>query len=202
MATKQDKLAGNNLIIVLVLVTLLVVGITALVSKSLGGSIARDTKVVSAKAKAEKQLKENLVNAPKLVDAYQAMGAQGVVLSDALPTTSDLPSLLVAYENIASQSGLTLKSIGVDTVTASTLPASAEAGSFVPTPKPYNFIFAFDGSYAGLGKLLAAMELNARPTRVTNVTLQGTGSELSGNVSVETYLQDKAELPIGTETIK
>lgn len=202
MATKRDKLAGNNLIIVLLMVTLLVVGITALVGRSLITSIARDTKVVSAKAKAEKQLEENLVNAPKLVEAYQGLGAQGQVLADALPTTSDLPSLLVTYENIATQSGVRLNSIGSDVSTASTAPTSGAPGSFASVPQTYDLNFTFDGSYAGLAKLFTAMELSARPMRVTNVTLQGSGSALSGNVSVQTYFQDKAELPIGTETIK
>lgn len=204
MATKKAKLDGNNLLIVLLLVTLLVVGITALVGKSLFTSIVRDTKVVTAKAAAEKQLKANLVSAPKLVDAYNNMGSQKDVLADALPTTSDLPSLLVTYENIAAQAGIKLKSIGSTISAVSAVqPSDAQAtGSIGATPQTYDIDFSFQGSYASLNKLFTAMELNARPMRVTSVSLNGSGSALSGDVVVETYFQDKAQLPIGSETIK
>jgi len=204
MATKKAKLDGNNLLIVLLLVTLLVVGITALVGKSLLTSIVRDTKVASAKAAAEKQLKENLVSAPKLVDAYTNMGSQKDVLADALPTTSDFPSLLVTYENIAAQAGIKLKSIGSSISAASAAPVvgAQGTGSIGATPQTYDIDFSFQGSYDSLNKLFTALELDARPMRITSVGLNGSGSSLSGDVTVQTYFQDKAQLPIGTETIK
>lgn len=203
MATKKDKLAGNNLLIMLLLVTLVVVGITALVGKSLITSIARDMKVASAKAKADDQLKKNLTNAPKLVASYQNLGSQGMILADALPSVSDLPSLLVTYENMAAQAGVKLKSIGSDMVVASTVPAEVDSGTITPsTPQTYNLTFAFDGNYVGLSKLFKEIELSARPMRITGVVFRGSGSTLSGDVTAQTYFQSKAKLPIGTEVIK
>jgi len=187
------------------LVTLLVLGVTAIAGKALITSIARDTKVAIAKDKAEKQLKENLVAAPKLVEAYDGLSSQKSVLADALPTTADLPSLLVTYENIAAQSGVKLKSIGSSVGAATTAAAadgSASSGSIAAVPQTYDINYTFAGSYAALTKLFTAMELSARPMRVTSVNMNGSGSAMSGDISLQTYFQDKAELPIGTETIK
>jgi hypothetical protein len=205
MATKEAKLAGNNLLIVLLLVTLLVIGITVLVGKTLITSISRDTKVAVAKDKAETQLKKNLVTAPKLVEAYNGMSSQKAVLADALPTAPDLPSLLVTYENIAAQSGVKLQSIESALAVAPTATSSGgstNTGSIGATVQTYDINFTFAGNYAGLTKLFTSMETSARPMRVQAVNLNGTGSALSGDISVETFFQDKAELPIGKETIK
>ena len=205
MATKQDKLAGNNLYIVLLLVTLLAVGATALVGKALVTKIVRDTKVVTAKDKAEKQLKKNLDTAPKLVDAYNELTYQKTVLADALPNSADLPSLLVTYENMAAQAGIRLVSVSsvASVVPVTPLSTTATTGVTVaPAPKTYSTSYTFAGSYVSLSKLFTAIELNARPMRITSVSLNGSGTSLNGDITVETYFQDKAELPIGTETIK
>ncbi len=205
MATKQDKLAGNNLYIVLLLVTLLALGSTALIGKALVSKIVRDTKVVTAKDKAEKQLTENLTTAPKLVDAYNAMTSEKSVLADALPTSSDLPSLLVTYENMAAQAGIKLTSVSTVAYGTPVVPVkttSSTSGIVTPAPKTYTTSYNFTGSYVSLTKLFAAVELNARPMRITGVNLNGSGTALNGDITVETYFQDKAELPIGTEIIK
>ncbi len=230
MATNKNtgtQLSGNNFVIVFVLVSLLVVGITGLVGRLLITSILRDSNVVKAKSAAVNQLSTDVSNAPKLVDAYLVLGKQGTVLSDALPVTPDLPSLIVALESMGNSAGVTVKSVtptvnpdsvasgttSTSTSATSTSPAttSVSAGTPVsgtpgadmpPTPQTYQFAMDFTGTYTSLQKLLGEVELSARPMRVVGIQITGGGPSLSGVVNIETYYQAAAQWPFGTETIK
>jgi hypothetical protein len=217
-ATKPtDKLSSNNLLMVLLLVSLLIVGATALVAKSLIQGIVRDSSVLSKMNAAESILTKNLDSAPQLVSAYANLSvATRATLTDALPTTSDFPGLIVALENISSDSGSTLKNVSpgqvsldpnanataAGTVTTTTAAAASDGAVPVPAPKTYNYTIAFDGTYASLQKFLGDLELYTRPMRVTSLKLSGSGTALSGTVDVQTFYQDKASLPFGKETVK
>jgi Tfp pilus assembly protein PilO len=217
-SSKQSQVMSKNYMIVFVLISLLVVGVTVLAGKALVTSIIRDNKVVSAKSAANRQLKADLVSAPELVDSFSALGNQAGLLADALPNTSDLPSLIVVLENMGNDSGLTLKSVaptdtGVlstpgSTVSSATvaMPGAASTAASDPTvappPQPYEFSVNFSGTYGSLQKFLADIEVSARPMRVVGVQITGTGSSLSGEIEVETFYQATAVWPFGTETIK
>jgi hypothetical protein len=204
MATKVEaKLSGNNLIIVLVLVTLLVVGITGLAAKFLVASIVLDTKVIAAKSLADKNLTEDLKAGPKLVDAYNALGSKANVLADALPNTADFPSLIVELENISGVTGVHMKTVTPAVVSAVAAAGAAPAASGdVPTPQTYTYTITFDGTYASLLGVLGSLETSARPMRVVGMQASGVGSAMSVQLDVETFYMDKAHLPISKETIK
>jgi hypothetical protein len=210
-ATKDEKLTGNNLYVVLTLVTLLAVGITVLIGKALVGSISLDSKVVTAKNTAKNQLTSDVQAAPQLVEAYSSLGTQAQTLADALPNDSDFPGLIVTLENMTTADGLQLKSvsptaagtaapIASETPTAGT--STTTSGVSAPAPQTYPFSVAFDGSYAGLLKLLGQVENSARPMRVVGIQLSGSGSAMSGEVDLQTFYQPAAQLPFGEETIK
>jgi hypothetical protein len=126
-------------------------------------------------------------------------------LADALPNDSNFPSLIVALENIANDSAVNLKSVapslipGIAAIT--TAPTGAESIK-PPKPAPYRYTVTFDGSYASLQRMLADLELYARPMRVKSIKLTGNGTALSGTLDIQTYYQDKATLPLAKETIK
>lgn len=203
-ATKQQQLSGNNLLIVMLLITLLVVGISGLVGKSLVTTALRDKKVLEKKSLAEKQLEKNIEAAPRLIDSYGQLGEKASVVANALPNTPDFPSLIVTLENMGRGAGIKIKSVtpvqagSTDEADAAPVATSDTA----PKPQPYKFGIAFSGSYVGLAKLLTEIETSARPMRVLDIQLTGSGSALTGVVDVETYYQDKAELPFGKETVK
>ncbi|HEY2004236.1 MAG TPA: hypothetical protein VGH44_03920 [Candidatus Saccharimonadia bacterium] len=204
---QQEQLSGNNLIIVLTLITLLAVGVAGLAAKALIGSITLDNKVLKAKNLANTNLQSDVDAAPKLVDAYAALGTQAGVIADALPDTTDFPGLIVVLENMTNDAGLRLKSVApttgatAATATGTTTTASGDA-SQAPPPQPFDFSLSFDGRYDTLLKLLDHLEKSARPMRITGLQITGSGSALSGTVTAETYYQDKAQLPLSTETIK
>ncbi len=199
---KTENLSSNNLVIIMLLISFLVVGASGLVVKALFTSIVRDTKVATAKGKADKQLSADLTAAPRLVDAYAALGPQALVLSDALPTTVDLPSLLVGLEGMAGDAGIKLKTVAAAQVAVSASTTPAPTSGSTATPQVYPFSVTFDGTYASMQKFLSDIEVSARPMRVVGIQLNGSGSALSGEIDIQTYYQDKAQLPFSTETIK
>lgn len=200
--TNDQSLSTANLMIILVLITLILVGVSAFAAKNLFTTIRRDTKVLNAKNKADKQLQANIDAAPGLVSSFQSLGPQATILADALPNTSDLPSLIVALENMAGGTGLKLKTVapGLGSAISTTPPKPVDA--FTPAPKPYPYSITFDGSYVTLQRFLATLENSARPMRVVGMQVSGTGNALSGEIDVQTYYQEKASLPFGTEVIK
>lgn len=202
---KAQNLSTNNFIIVMLLISFLVIGISALAVKSLYTTIQRDNKVREAKSKADKQLKENVEAAPVLVEAYNSLGDEKVLLGNALPNSVDFPSLIVVLENMANFSGVKLKTVSPLQLSAnanSNTSTKTTATSTATAPQVYGFTIALDGTYDAMRKLLEAIESSARPMRVTGMQLTGTGSAMSAQIDVETYYQAKASLPISKETIK
>lgn len=215
-----DKLSSNNLFIVILLITLVVIGITVLASKALISTIVRDTKVASAKLTADNQLKENQKNAPELVNSYQSLGPSAAVLVTALPNTPDFPSIIVTLENIGKLSGVRVKTVtpsaatsaapvattttpATDTAaTASTTTAAADAKPTTPEPQTFTYSVGLAGSYDSIQRFLKALEVSARPVRVTEVQFSGTGAALAATMNIQTYYQDKATLPFSEEPIK
>jgi hypothetical protein len=205
-SNKEQKLTGNNFIIVMLLISLLVVGVSGLVVKTLFTAIKRDLKVAQAKSKADKQLTQDLDNAPRLVDAFNSLGSKKALLQDALPNTVDFPSLIVELENMTGAAGIKLKSVDPSNVNAADSGAGSTpaptSGSTAPSPQAYDFSITIDTTYDNLQKFLQNLETSARPTRVVGLQVSGNGSSLSGQMDLETYYQDKAQLPLGKETIK
>ena len=213
------NMSNNNLIIIMLLVTLLVIGITAFAVNFLIKTIALDGQLVSKKLAAEKQLKEDIVAAPNLIEAYRNLGTERALLEDALPNTSDLPSLLVTLENMSKDAtmalaGVSETSIGTASVAAAspTSTGGGETTTAIPahetstavTPKPEKFTFSAEvkGGYQSLLILLDHIEKSARPMRVTGIEISGSASGLDATLSVETYYQKSSELPFGKETVK
>ena len=202
-ATKTEQLSGNNLVIIILLITLLVVGVTGLVGKSLVTTIFRDKKVLDKKVTAEEQLTKDIDAAPKLVDSYQQLKEKAGVLADALPGDPDFPSLIVTLENMTRSAGLKLKSVTPSQAVVADAGVAATADvSVAPAPQPYKFTIVITGSYPSLIKMLGGLETSARPMRVLDIQLTGGGNSLTGLVDVETYYQDKAQLPFSKESVK
>ena len=202
--TEKQQMSSNNLMIVLLLVSLLAVGGAVVVSKIMISSIALNTKVISAKNKAENNSKADLTAAPQLVSAYQALGSEATTLSDALPTTPDFPSLLVEIQNMSTGAGLEIKQIspaaaGAMPATTSLAGTSATAPA---TPQTSVYTMNYDGTYQSVQTMLTDLETSARPIRVTGLTISGSGSAISGEIDFETFYQAQAQLPFGEETIK
>lgn len=199
----QAALAGNNLIIALAVISFIVIGVTVFADKALISSIMLDQKILTAKQTADTKLSENLTNAPQLVQAYNSLGSLTRIVSDALPNTKDMPSVLVTLENMGGQSGLKIRSVAPTSFGGEgAAPESGSGGVGVPDPQSFRVAVTFDGSYPALLKFMKAVELSVRPMKVVDLQLNGSGSALTGQIVLQTYYQEQATLPIVMETVK
>jgi hypothetical protein len=206
---KVDKLSNSNYMIILLLLSLLAVGVAGISSKILISTISLDSKIVSAKDKANKQLDADLSAAPQLVSSYQTLSpGTATILNDALPGTADFPALISMLEAASVPAGITFTSISpANTATAATTVPSAVTSTvgtqtMAAVAQPYAVVGQITGSYPALIKLFANLEKSARPIRVTGVELTGSGTALTGTISLTTYYQDNATLPFSTRTVK
>ena len=194
--------SSNNYFIILALASLLAVGVGGLISKSLITTIVRDHKVTAAKSAANNKLKGDVTAAPQLVSSFNGLSAgTATILSHALPNTSDFPGLISLMEVAGSQAGVSVTSIAPDTSTTGDSDGTT-SGSASASAQEFPYTFEATGTYDTFQKFFANIEHSARPIRITNVELTGTGSALTGTFSATTYYQDKATLPFSTETIK
>lgn len=202
MATKpasKQNLSNNNFIIMAILITLIVVGVTVLVGKGLVTTIILDSKVIAKKNTANKQLDANLKSAPQLVDAYKKLADTKKIVADALPNTSDFSGLIAQLENMAGLSGVTIKSIVPDN---SVVAVKAASASDTPQPQQYLFAVTMTGNYDSFQKFLTAVENSARPMKVTTLQVSGAGSDLTFGLSLTAYYQDVATIPYKLEVVK
>jgi Tfp pilus assembly protein PilO len=201
--TKADQLSTNNLMIVMLLISLVVIGATVLFGKSLLSSIARDTTVVQKTGTAEKNIEADLVAAPSLTAAYKSLGPSTTLLADALPATPDFPSILVTFETMARTAGMSLHSIdpagtaGTAPI-AQTIPAEGAAVS----PVAYPLSVSLNGTFASFQKFMMTVETSARPMRITDIKVSGSGSTTNIEATIETYYQGAAALPLSKEYVK
>ncbi len=200
--TKQKPMSTTNYFIVLLLVTLLVLGVSVLIGKTLVETVITDTKVVIAKNKANTQLKANLEAAPQLVSNYEGLATTKALIANSLPNTADLPGLIALLENMSGAAGVSLKSVSPSQAVGTTTATVAPVTTDVASPQPYNVSLTFDANYPALQSLLNSMEKSARPMRVTAMQLTGTGSNLSVQLELTTYYMDKAKLPFKMEVVK
>jgi hypothetical protein len=227
-ANQKKQMSSNNLVIMMVLISLIVIGVTALAVKFLVTSIILDSHVLKDKLTADSTVKQDVNNAPQLINSFNALGTEAQSLNDALPTSVDYPSLVIEMENMAGSAGVTLTGVTTteNTVTASSAASSgsgptvstgpsASAGtpgtasttatggsSSVNAPQQFTFTITYNGSFDATTRLVGELESSARPMEVTGVTLNGTGSALNGSVNVTTWYTSPAQLPFGTETVK
>jgi hypothetical protein len=210
MASNDPKtqLSNNNLIIIMILVSVLVIGVSGIAVNALWKSIQLDGKVITKKSVADKQVKADVAAAPNLIESYKALGPQGAILEDAMPTTVDYPSLLVTFENMSKDTGLVLKDVTPSSVLgANTTPAPAStSGSATPTPQSASYAVTLKGSgtnsYEALKSMLDHVEKSARPMTINGVTIAGSSSGISAVISLDTYYMDASALPFSMETVQ
>ena len=201
MAAKESSsLSTTNIMLITVLVSAVVVVGGLLIAKQLFGQLQLNQKVLSKKSAAASQLAANLVAAPKLVDTYSAQSpATHQKITDALPTSPDVPGFVAMMDRIASTSGVGLETLNPGIATPTLAPAGTSVQSG-PTSVPFGATVT--GSYANFLRFLINLELSARPVQLKSISVQGTTNSMSATLSLTTDYQPAPSLSLQTETVK
>ncbi|HSX14521.1 MAG TPA: hypothetical protein VLE72_01235 [Candidatus Saccharimonadales bacterium] len=218
---KKPRLSTNALIALSAVAVALVVIIVLVFGRSLIKRIGHNNAVITKKASAEKQLKQNLANLPGLSQAYSNLGPTKTVINDALPTTASFPDLVATIESIAGTSGVALQSVSPALVSSaaasSAAPTSSSPSAAVQSingtsssttsvqpsgPQPYQFSMSIQGNYDSLVKFLHNLQLSARPIIISGVQVTGTNDALTATVTGQTFYFNPQVLEDKTEVVK
>jgi Pilus assembly protein, PilO len=201
VAAKQE-LSTNRVILLSAGITFVVLVGSAVFARSLALQLILDGKVLSKKTAADNTLAKNLETVPQLQNNYNDLGQNSTLVLNALPAGSDFSLVSSLMESLTSQSGLQLRSVTPAVVTTTATGAAAPAPAAGNGPQNFSFSISVGGPYAGLVQFLSNLEHSARPVRVTDITVTGTGASLNADIQLVTYVQDKADLKPKLETIK
>jgi hypothetical protein len=176
--------------------------------------------VISKKKQAVSQLKTDISATKSLVTSYNSFvgnpqnliggssapsstGAQdgdnAKIVLDALPSAYDFPALATSLDKVLTSQNVKILSIsGID----DELSQSANVSSSTPAPLPMPFQFSVSGDYASIQNVTKALELSIRPIQVQTVEVTGDQSNLTLNVTAQTFFQPAKNLKIKTEVVK
>lgn len=196
-ATPGKPLSTTNVLLLTVLICAIVVVVGGLMTKRFVVELLTNQHVIQKESVADTQLGLNLQLAPQLVKNYQGQPeAVQQVISDALPTSASIPSLLAMLEHIAGSSGVTLRSF------APLSSADASAASAATSASSLGVNLAIEGSYVNVLKFLSNSQLSARPLQFSSLQMQGSASDVTATLNLTTFFKAAPSLQSQTETVK
>jgi len=207
----KKELSTNNYIAAAIAVTLIIVIVCGIIGKSMVGSLIINTKVIAGKVTAKNDLDTKLANIPTLLQNYQNLGNTKQLIADGLPNDSDFPQIISIMQGIGTASSVNIKSIG-PSVSAGTATTSSSSGATTApppsqpaaagSPTPYVFSASVTAPYNQLVNFFHDLEISDRPMHVTSAQFSGDSSNITADLSIQTYYQAKANVDDTTETIK
>lgn len=186
---------------------------------SLWSQKSYQSRVITAKQKAETQLKANVNAEASLVSSYKAFigtstniiggnpngtgnndGNNADIVIDALPSKYNFPALASSIEKILKDRSLSVTSI---TGTDDEVAQSAATSSATPQPVSMPFSFTVSGaSYQAAQDLITTLEHSIRPIQLDSVTLTGAANNMQVTVTAHTYYQPEKDLTLTTQVVK
>lgn len=176
-------------------------------------------KVVSAKEKALKQLKDDQTAFNTLSSSYKAFDSASVnviggtrdgsgdndgrnskIVLDALPSSYDFPALTSSIEKVLTDSKLKVTSI-----TGTDDQVNQQTNTTSPKPEPVAIPFSFsvsNASYSSIQDLFKKLNNSIRPIQIDSVDLSGGQSDMSLTVNAHTYYQPGKSLSITKKVVK
>ncbi len=219
LSTKRNLIdKANTRIVIAVGVAAFILIFSLVATKTLVGQAAYQNRIISAKRTAVNQLKSDITASGQLKTAYAAFtgtsqnvlggnpsafgpndGNSAKIVLDALPSTYDFPGLTTTLETLLNGQNVQIKTIaGTDDEVAQ----SANQSSVSPQPLPIPFSVSTQSDYAGVQKVVAALEHSIRPIQVQTLDISGATGNLTLEIHAQTYFQPAKSLNINKKVIK
>jgi hypothetical protein len=208
---------ANSTMVLTVAIAAFVVAFSLVAARSLLNKSAYQSRVIAAKEKASKQLKQNVQAAGSLTTAYKAFvstddniiggnpsgsgdkdGDNAKITLDALPSQYDFPALASSLEKVLTQNNYKIDSItGTDD-------ELAQQNTQSPSPAPVQMPFTVDvdANFDSAKTLLDIFQRSIRPISVQTMDISGSNSDLKLNITANTFYQPAMSLKIQTKVVK
>jgi hypothetical protein len=208
---------ANTTMLVVIGVTSLLVTFSLVSCKALFSLSGYQSRVIDAKEKALKQLKENSKNVKSLVTSYETFATAPVnvlggnpkgtgpldgdnpkIVLDALPSKYDYPGLVTGMTKLLSQGGYKTDIIGGSDDEIAQLNSATDNPAPVEIPLPIGLTTTYDGAQ----QLLLDLERSIRPIYVSQLSVSAAGTNLTVSVSAKTFYMPEKTLKIGKKVVK
>ena len=130
-------------------------------------TIAKLNKEIKDKTEANKQLQKKINTLITAQEIYARNSDNLTLLDEAFPEKSEFPRLAYFFEQVATTSGVTLKSLNFERIGGVT---PKEQGTSLLSSLPLNFSIAASGDYLKLKDLLKELESSRRILKITEST--------------------------------
>ncbi len=208
----------HNQVVIVASVGIFVVMFCGFAAKDLLSTMGYQSRVISATNTAQTKISQDVIASNSLVNSYKAFvstpnniiggltnssvptgnnGDSAKIVLDALPSRYDFPALLTSLQDLITSQGVVLSGIG------GTDEQLSQNQTATPNPQPVAMPFTFSatGSYQNIQQLVGAMESSIRPFDIQTEELTGDQSNLTFNVSAQTYYQPGKVFKITSEPI-
>ncbi len=220
ISTKRLAISKANAQMVAVVAAASFVTIFCLVaSNAVFGQYRYQGKVVSAKEKANTQLKANIKAFGSLTKSYKAFdsadsniiggtkngtgdndGHNAKIILDALPSSYDYPALASSLEKVLADNGVKVTSI---TGTDDQINQQTNISSPTPQAVPMPFTFSVsNASYDSIQQLIKKLQQSVRPIQIDTIDLSGGVNDMSLTVTGHTYYQPGKSVNITQKVVK
>ncbi|HUD81416.1 MAG TPA: hypothetical protein VMR08_02180 [Patescibacteria group bacterium] len=214
--TKIDK-AYTVMLITIGIASFLIV-FSLISSKVLLSQFGYQGRVITAKQAAVNQLKSDITSSNQLITSYknfvntpvnilgspvtgsgQNNGNNAKIILDALPSQYDFPGLITSLDHLLSNQGYALTGLsGTD----DELSQQTNSSSTNPVSVQMPFTISASGTYGYIQQLISTLQLSIRPIVIQSVTLGGSESNLTAEISAYTFYQPAKTFTIGSEIVR
>jgi hypothetical protein len=221
LSTKRMQIdkANTSVFIALALAAAILV-FSLIASNALYKQSQYQSRVITARKTASKQLKENVTNLSSLEQAYKDFTINGFsniiggsatgsgpkdgdnarLILDALPSRYDFPALATSLEKILKQGSYT-----IDTISGTDDQATQEQQQTSPAPQTIDMPFkiAALSDYAKSRELVRVFETSIRPFSMASLEIAAVDStKVKTTLEGKTYYQPGKNLQVTTKVIK
>ncbi len=210
----------NSSVVIVAAITTVVFVFSLVAAHALYNQSRYQSKVLSAKHKADKQLKDNVTALSQLENEYtifdkadtNVIGGNGSpaatgdrdgnnarIVLDALPSRYDYPALISSVEKMMQARQIKIASI---TGTDDEINQETKSSETSPAVQTMGFSIAGDASYTSVKALIGDFESSIRPFSLKTLTLTGSDADMNVSSDVETYFQPAKNLNLTTEVVK
>jgi Tfp pilus assembly protein PilO len=218
-STKQLMInKANAQMIVMIAVSSVIIVFSLVATKALLSQRGYQSRVITQKEKALKQLKSNVTSVKMLSTSYTTFensnynvlgglatgagdldGDNAKIILDALPSKYDFPALATSLEKLLTSPSYTIDSIvGIDDE------VNQQSNLATSTPKPVDMPFEIDvtGDYKAIQNLIVTLDKSIRPFQIQSINFSGKDAELKAEIIAKTFYQPEKSLTIKTQVIK
>lgn len=209
---------ASKRVIIATSIAAFVVVFCAVASQTLFGQLLYQNRIINAKKTALTQLQKNKQAVSSLDDAYQGFvssspnviggqadgsgnqdGDNAKIVLDALPSKYDFPALATSLEKLLTSQKVDIQSIaGQD----DELAQSSTKATGKPAPVPIPFQLSAQGDYGTIQNVTKTFEASIRPIQIQTMTLSGTNSKVTIDLTAQTYYQPAKTFDVGKKVIK